>query len=109
MRDAKNSSSKLVKRAAAGEGILIAKNGTPIAMLTRLPPKHRKMPWGNFEGKIHMTDDFEILSCEWGAPVDKEQRSGDQSPGRSTPTKLVQTALQPAVQRERGTSVQLAR
>ena len=59
MRDAKNSLSKLVKRAAAGEDILIAKNGKPVAMLTRLPPKHRKMPWGIFEGKIHMTEDFD--------------------------------------------------
>jgi hypothetical protein len=28
-------------------------------MLTRLPPKHRQMPWGIFEGKIHMTGDFD--------------------------------------------------
>jgi antitoxin (DNA-binding transcriptional repressor) of toxin-antitoxin stability system len=59
MRDAKSNFSKLVKRAAAGEDILIAKNGTPVAMLTRLPPKHREMPWGIFEGKIHMADDFD--------------------------------------------------
>jgi antitoxin (DNA-binding transcriptional repressor) of toxin-antitoxin stability system len=59
MRDAKSNFAKLVKRAAAGEDILIAKNGTPVAMLTRLPPKHRKMPFGIFEGKIHMADDFD--------------------------------------------------
>jgi len=59
MHDAKNSLSKLVKRAAAGEDILIANNGKPVAMLTRLPPKHRQMPWSIFEGKIHMTGDFD--------------------------------------------------
>jgi len=59
MHDAKNSLSKLVKRAAAGEDILIANNGKPVAMLTRLPPKHRQMPWGIFEGTIHMTGDFD--------------------------------------------------
>jgi len=59
MHDAKNSLSKLVKRAAAGEDILIANNGKPVAMLTRLPPKHPQMPWGIFEGKIHMTGDFD--------------------------------------------------
>jgi antitoxin (DNA-binding transcriptional repressor) of toxin-antitoxin stability system len=48
-----------VKRAAAGEDILIANHGKPVAMLTRLPRKHREMPWGIFEGKIHMTDDFD--------------------------------------------------
>jgi prevent-host-death family protein len=59
MHDAKSNLSKLVKRAAAGEDILIANHGKPVAMLTCLPPKHRKMPWGIFEGKIHMTDDFD--------------------------------------------------
>ena len=59
MHDAKNNLSKLVKRAAAGEDILIASNGKPVAMLTRLPPKHRQIPWGIFEGKIHMTDNFD--------------------------------------------------
>ena len=59
MSDAKSNCSKLVQRAAAGEDIVIANHGKPVAMLTRLPPKHRKMPWGIFEGKIHMTDDFD--------------------------------------------------
>jgi antitoxin (DNA-binding transcriptional repressor) of toxin-antitoxin stability system len=59
MSDAKSNFSKLVQRAAAGEDILIAIHGKPVAMLTRLPPKRRKMPWGIFEGKIHMTDDFD--------------------------------------------------
>jgi len=42
MRDAKNNLSKLVKRAPAGEDIVIPNHGKPPAMLTRLPPKHRK-------------------------------------------------------------------
>ena len=59
MHDAKSSLSKLVKRAAAGEDIVIANHGKPVAMLTRLPPKLRKVPWDIFKGKIHMTDDFD--------------------------------------------------
>jgi antitoxin (DNA-binding transcriptional repressor) of toxin-antitoxin stability system len=59
MHAAKSSLSKLVKRAAAGEDILIADHGKPVAMLTRLPSKLRKMPWDIFEGKIHMTKDFD--------------------------------------------------
>jgi antitoxin (DNA-binding transcriptional repressor) of toxin-antitoxin stability system len=51
MSDAKSNFSKLVQRAAAGEDILIAIHGKPLAMLTRLPPKRRKMPWGILEGK----------------------------------------------------------
>src|ERR1700685_2292261 len=46
MHDAKSNLSKLVKRAADSEDILIANNGQPVAMLTRLPRKPRKMPWG---------------------------------------------------------------
>ncbi len=42
MHDAKSSLSRLVKRAAAGEEILIAKHGKPVAMLTRIPAA-RKM------------------------------------------------------------------
>lgn len=59
MHDAKSSLSKLVKRAAAGEDIVIANHGKPVAMLTRLPPKLRKVRWDIFKGKIHMTDDFD--------------------------------------------------
>jgi prevent-host-death family protein len=59
MHDAKSSLSKLVKRAAAGEDILIASRGKPVAMLTHLPRKSRKIPWDIFKGKIHMTEDFD--------------------------------------------------
>lgn len=59
MHDAKSSLSRLAKRAAAGEEILIASRGKPIAMLTRLPRKRKDLPWGVFKGKIHMTDDFD--------------------------------------------------
>ena len=58
MHDAKSSLSRLVKRAAAGEEILIANHGKPIAMLTRIPPERREIPWGMFKG-IEMSDDFD--------------------------------------------------
>ena len=59
MHDAKSSLSRLVKRAAAGEEILIANHGKPIAMLTRIPPERREIPWGIFKGKMEMADDFD--------------------------------------------------
>ena len=59
MHDAKSSLSKLVKQAAAGEDIVIANHGKPVAMLTRLPRKRTDLPWGALKGKIHMTDDFD--------------------------------------------------
>ena len=64
MHAAKSSLSRLVKRAAAGEEILIANHGKPIAMLSRIPTTHKKIPWDVFKGKIQMTDDFD-------APLDE--------------------------------------
>jgi prevent-host-death family protein len=59
MHDAKSSLSRLVKRAAAGEEILIANHGKPVAMLTRIPAARTKIPWDVFKGKIEMADDFD--------------------------------------------------
>jgi prevent-host-death family protein len=56
---ARNSLSKLVKRAAAGEDIVIATRGKPVALLTHLPRKRTDLPWGNLKGKIRMTRDFD--------------------------------------------------
>jgi antitoxin (DNA-binding transcriptional repressor) of toxin-antitoxin stability system len=59
MHDAKSSLSRLVKRAAAGEEILIAKNGKPLVRLTRLQIPDFGSLLGAFAGKIHMADDFD--------------------------------------------------
>jgi antitoxin (DNA-binding transcriptional repressor) of toxin-antitoxin stability system len=59
MHDAKSSLSRLVQRAAAGEEILIAKHGKPVAMLSRIPANTKKIPWGVFKGKMKMAPDFD--------------------------------------------------
>jgi antitoxin (DNA-binding transcriptional repressor) of toxin-antitoxin stability system len=59
MHQAKSNLSKLVKRASAGEEIVIASRGKPVAMLTRLPRKRKALPWGVLRGKIHMAADFD--------------------------------------------------
>ena len=59
MHDAKSSLSRLVKRAAAGEDILIARAGKPVARLTRISARKRRSPLGVFKGKIQMADDFD--------------------------------------------------
>ncbi len=59
MHDAKSSLSRLVKRAAAGEEILIANHGKPIAMLSRIPASRKKIPWNIFKGRMKMADDFD--------------------------------------------------
>jgi antitoxin (DNA-binding transcriptional repressor) of toxin-antitoxin stability system len=64
MHDAKSSLSRLVQRAAAGEEILIANHGKPVAMLSKIPASRKKIPWGVLKGKMKMTEDFD-------APLDE--------------------------------------
>ena len=59
MHEAKSTLSRLVKRAAAGEEILLANHGKPIAMLSRIPAGRSKIPWDIYKGKIKMADDFD--------------------------------------------------
>ena len=48
-----------MKRAAAGEDILIARDGKPIALLTRIPARKRSNPIGALKGKLYIADDFD--------------------------------------------------
>ena len=59
MHEAKSSLSRLVKRAAAGEDIVIANHGKPVARLTRVAEQRKRIPWGKFKGKIRMAADFD--------------------------------------------------
>jgi antitoxin (DNA-binding transcriptional repressor) of toxin-antitoxin stability system len=59
MGDAKSSLSKLAARPAAGEDILIARAGKPVAMLTCLPRKGRKRLLGLYTGKIRISKGFD--------------------------------------------------
>jgi prevent-host-death family protein len=58
--EAKNQLSSLVDRAAAGEEIVIAKHGQPMAKLVRVPAvkKGRRKPAGAL-GVTYMADDFD--------------------------------------------------
>jgi prevent-host-death family protein len=55
--DAKTQLSSLVELAAAGEEIIIAKNGRPLAKLGPIQPVRRKP--GRLKGKIWMSKDFD--------------------------------------------------
>jgi prevent-host-death family protein len=58
MHDAKTQLSRLAERAAAGEEIVIARNGTPLARLLPLaPPKPRQLGLGR--GLIEIGPDFD--------------------------------------------------
>ena len=55
---AKTNLSRLIKKASAGEEIIIAKAGKPIARLVPLKPKRALRPLGTGKGHFVVPDDF---------------------------------------------------
>ena len=57
--EAKTHLSSLVERAAAGEEIVIAKAGRPLAKLVALTARTGPRPLGLLAGEVHVGDDFD--------------------------------------------------
>lgn len=57
--DAKTNLSQLVDRAAAGEEIIIAKNGVPLARLVPLREQTAPRRPGGWEGRVVVAEDFD--------------------------------------------------
>ena len=58
VHEAKTQLSKLLERVAAGEEVIIAKSGVPVARLVPAsPPKER--PLGTEKGRVFVADDFD--------------------------------------------------
>lgn len=60
--EAKSSLSRLIAAAEAGETIVIARNGKPVAQLGPVPQQAARVP-GRMQGEIHIPGDFD----EWTA------------------------------------------
>jgi len=56
---AKTHLSSLVEEAAAGEEIIIAKAGKPVARLVPLPKPDFRKSFGILKGKVWISDDFD--------------------------------------------------
>ena len=56
--EAKTRLSQLVEAAAAGDDIVIAKAGRPVARLTRLERKAGKRRLGRLDGRFRIPEDF---------------------------------------------------
>jgi prevent-host-death family protein len=62
MHEAKTKLSQLVERAEAGEEIVIARNGTPVARLVPVANANGMAAiHGALRGRIQITDDFDEL------------------------------------------------
>lgn len=57
--EAKTQLSRLVDQAAAGEEIIIARGGKPVARLARLTAPARKIRFGVLKGKVKVAPDFD--------------------------------------------------
>ena len=72
--EAKTHLSQLIDRAAAGEEIVIARAGRPVARLVPLAdsPSRPRTP-GGWRGKVSMSADFDELPAEVGAAFGGER------------------------------------
>lgn len=59
IHEAKTHLSQLVDQAAAGEDVIIARNGRPVARLCPLPRSPQRRTPGTMRGKIWMAPDFD--------------------------------------------------
>ncbi len=64
IHEAKTHLSRLVERAAAGEEIIIAKSGKPVAKLVRYVPSPKPRKPGIWKGKVKIATDFDELPAE---------------------------------------------
>jgi prevent-host-death family protein len=84
--DAKTHLSRLVDRAAAGEEIVITKNGIPLAKLVAAPSTRAKRRPANALGITYISDDFddpmpELERLFYESKIDPEDADADLEDG----------------------------
>lgn len=65
IHEAKTHFSKLLQRVAAGEEVIIAKAGKPIAKLTAITPSRKPRKVGSAAGKFVLPPEFDDPLPEW--------------------------------------------
>lgn len=57
--DAKTRLSQLVDQAAAGQDVVVCRNGKPLARITQLEPVRSPIRWGLLKGQLLVPEDFD--------------------------------------------------
>ena len=57
--EAKTRLSQLVDKAAAGEDVVVSRNGKPLVRITQLVPARRPVRFGLLKGKVSIPTDFD--------------------------------------------------
>ncbi len=80
IHEAKTHFSRLLQRVAAGEEVIIARSGVPVARLVAVEPEKKKIrPLGFARGDVWVADDFdaplpdELLAQFYGGTLPKSQ------------------------------------
>lgn len=81
MLEAKNQLSKLVKAARAGEEVVIANHGTPVARIVAIERVHTTTGFGSMKGVIEYADDWD--SPETNAAIADAMHASVLFPARS--------------------------
>ena len=71
MYDAKTNFSRLVRRAAAGEEIIVANAGTPIAKIVAYAPPPTPRTPGRLRGRIEVLPGFDETPPEFAHSLDR--------------------------------------
>lgn len=67
--DAKTRLSQLVDKAAAGEDVVVSRNGKPLVRITQLVDVKRPVKFGVLKGKV-------VLAPDFNAPLPPEVQAG---------------------------------
>ncbi len=62
VHEAKTHLSRLLERVEAGEEIVIARAGTPVARLSAIPPAQPRPRLGFMTGQFEVPDDFDTMA-----------------------------------------------
>jgi prevent-host-death family protein len=73
VHEAKTHLSRLLERAEAGEEIVIARSGKPIARLVPIEPRREPRKLGQFAGQIRIAPDFDDLPPDLQAAFEGEK------------------------------------
>ena len=57
--DAKTHLSRLLDKAAAGEDVIVSRNGKPLARITQLAESRREIRFGLLKGRLSVPKDFD--------------------------------------------------
>lgn len=81
VHEAKTHLSRLLERVAAGEEIVIAKAGRPVARLVPYDEDDRPRELGGWEGRVWIADDFDELPPDLLAAFEGEDDVVDMATG----------------------------